>query len=35
LQWEMGRPLKYRHGPVRFWSGNINSDQNSQQVADP
>jgi hypothetical protein len=31
----MGRPLTYRQGPVRVWSGNINSDQNSQQVADP
>ncbi|MEQ1870342.1 MAG: DUF2585 family protein [Vicinamibacterales bacterium] len=35
LQWEMGRPLKYLHGPIRLWSGNINSDQNSQQIADP
>lgn len=35
LEWQMGRPLKYRHGPVRLWSGNINSDQNSQQVSDP
>jgi hypothetical protein len=31
----MGRPLVYRHGPVRLWSGNIESDQNSQQLADP
>jgi Protein of unknown function (DUF2585) len=35
LEWRMGRPVKYRHGPVRIWSGNINSDQNSQQIADP
>ena len=31
----MGRPLTYRNGPVRVWSGNIKSDQNSQQIADP
>jgi hypothetical protein len=31
----MGRPLTYRHGPVRVWSGSVDSDQNSQQVADP
>jgi uncharacterized protein DUF2585 len=31
----MGRPLGYRHGPVRLWSGDIQSDQNSQQLADP
>lgn len=31
----MGRPWTYRHGPVRVWSGNIASDQNSQQVSDP
>lgn len=35
LELAMGRPLKYRNGPVRFWSGNIRSDQNSQQIADP
>jgi Protein of unknown function (DUF2585) len=35
LEWRMGRPLKYRHGPVRIWSGDINSDQNSQQITDP
>ena len=35
LEVAMGRPLKYRHGPVRFWSGNIRSDQNSQQISDP
>jgi hypothetical protein len=32
---QMGRPIKYRHGPVRFWSGDVQSDQNSQQIADP
>jgi Protein of unknown function (DUF2585) len=32
---QMGRPLTYRHGPVRLWSGNVQSDQNSQQIADP
>jgi len=31
----MGRPLVYQHGPVRLWSGDIGSDQNSQQLADP
>jgi hypothetical protein len=31
----MGRPLKYVHGPVRWWTGDIRSDQNSQQIADP
>src|SRR5436190_4446918 len=35
LEIAMGRPVKYQHGPVRFWSGNIKSDQNSQQIADP
>jgi hypothetical protein len=35
LEWRMGRPLTYRHGPVRLWSGNIKSDQNSQQISDP
>lgn len=31
----MGRPLVYRNGPVRLWSGDVQSDQNSQQLADP
>jgi hypothetical protein len=31
----MGRPLTYRHGPVRLWSSDVRSDQNSQQLADP
>jgi len=35
LELAMGRPLKYRNGRVQFWSGNIKSDQNSQQVTDP
>jgi hypothetical protein len=35
LELAMGRSPTYRHGPVRMWSGDINSDQNSQQVTDP
>ena len=35
LELAMGRPVKYRSGPVRLWSGDIKSDQNSQQFADP
>lgn len=35
LEWRMGRPIKYRNGPVSVWSGNIESDQNSQQITDP
>ncbi|MGE3707879.1 MAG: DUF2585 family protein, partial [Vicinamibacterales bacterium] len=35
LERMMGRPFTYRNGPVRLWSGDISSDQNSQQVADP
>jgi hypothetical protein len=31
----MGRPLTYQHGPVRVWSGSVQSDQNSQQLFDP
>ena len=31
----MGRPPAYRHGPARLWSGDVQSDQNSQQLADP
>lgn len=31
----MGRTPSYKYGPIRFWSGNIKSDQNSQQIADP
>jgi hypothetical protein len=35
LEQRMGRPLTYQHGPVRLWSGDIASDQNSQQLSDP
>jgi hypothetical protein len=35
LEWRMGRNPTYEHGPVRLWSGDINSDQNSQQIFDP
>ncbi len=35
LERQMGRRYTYQRGPVRLWSGNINSDQNSQQIADP
>lgn len=35
LELKMGRNLTYQHGPVRVWSGDINSDQNSQQIFDP
>ena len=35
LESVMGRPAFYQHGPVRIWSGDIRSDQNSQQVFDP
>jgi hypothetical protein len=35
LELAMGRALTYRKGPIRLWSGNINSDQNSQQISDP
>jgi hypothetical protein len=31
----MGRTPTYRHGPVRLWSSDVRSDQNSQQLADP
>jgi hypothetical protein len=31
----MGRPLAYQHGHARLWSGDTQSDQNSQQLADP
>ena len=34
LELAMGRAPAYRHGPVRLWSGEINSDENSQQVFD-
>jgi uncharacterized protein DUF2585 len=35
LERQMGRPLAYQHGPVRVWSGDVKSDQNSQQISDP
>ncbi len=31
----LGRTLTYRHGPLRLWSGEVKSDQNSQQLTDP
>ena len=33
--WLMGQPLWCRCGHIALWSGDIWSDQNSQQVADP
>jgi uncharacterized protein DUF2585 len=35
LELRMGRSLAYAHGPVRLWVGDVNSDQNSQQIFDP
>ena len=35
LELEMGRTPTYKYGPVRLWSGDVYSNQNSQQVADP
>lgn len=35
LELAMGRSPVYSHGPVRVWVGDVNSDQNSQQVTDP
>jgi hypothetical protein len=35
LERQMGRTPFYKHGPVRLWSGDITSDQNSQQISDP
>lgn len=31
----MGRTPFYQHGPTTFWSNDISSDQNSQQLFDP
>ena len=31
----MGLTPWYKYGPIRLWSGDIKSNQNSQQVADP
>src|SRR5262245_26428734 len=35
LEFEMGRTPTYVKGPIRIWSGDIHSDQNSQQICDP
>jgi hypothetical protein len=35
LELAMGRALTYQHGPVRLWVGDVQSDQNSQQITDP
>jgi hypothetical protein len=35
LELAMGRHTTYVNGPIRLWVGNVNSDQNSQQLADP
>ena len=35
LELRMGRSFAYTHGPVRLWVGDVNSDQNSQQIFDP
>ena len=35
LEIGMGRSLTYSKGPVRWWVGDVNSDQNSQQLSDP
>jgi hypothetical protein len=35
LEVTMGRTLTYRNGPVRIWVGDVQSDQNSQQISDP
>jgi hypothetical protein len=35
LEIGMGRSLTYRNGPVKLWVGDVNSDQNSQQLSDP
>ena len=35
LELAMGRHTTYLHGPVRLWVGDVNSDQNSQQLTDP
>ena len=35
LELQMGRPAAYTKGPVRLWVGDVQSDQNSQQLADP
>jgi hypothetical protein len=35
LEIGMGRSFKYNNGPIRLWVGDVNSDQNSQQIFDP
>jgi len=35
LELAMGRAPVYTRGPVALWVGDVNSDQNSQQLADP
>ncbi len=35
LESQMGRTPAYTKGPIRVWSGDIHSDQNSQQLFDP
>lgn len=35
LELAMGRTPTYKYGAVRLWSGDIHSNQNSQQIADP
>jgi hypothetical protein len=35
LELAMGRHTTYVNGPTRLWVGDVNSDQNSQQLADP
>jgi len=35
LEISMGRAPVYANGPVTLWHGDVNSDQNSQQVSDP
>lgn len=34
LELAMGRTPFYKHGVTRLWSGNVSSDQNSQQLTD-
>lgn len=35
LEFAMGRTPSYKYGPISIWSQDINSNQNSQQIADP
>mgnify|MGYP001563034257 CR=1 FL=1 len=34
-EYSFGRPLSYKYGPIELWSETINSNANSQQIADP